>query len=80
MKKTKKISSYERNRRGHWYGRKTIKKGQKVCWIAKQDKNGWAIGLAFGSRVLWLRNFRVKDKNEVNRIKKSVWFTISPKK
>lgn len=60
----------EFNRRAHWYGRKTVKKGQKTCWIAKEDKNGWAIGLTLGPRTLWLRNFRVSTEKEVERIVK----------
>ena len=58
----------ERNRHLKWYGLKKLKAGQKACWLAKQDKNGWAIGLAFNSRTLWLRNFRASSKKEVERI------------
>lgn len=54
-----------------WYGMKKLKVGQKVCWMAKQDKNGYALGLAFGDRTLWLRHLRVSTEAEVKRIVKS---------
>lgn len=58
------------NRDRRWYGMKSLKVGQKVCWMAKQDKNGWALGLAFNDRTLWLRNLRIPTEAEVKRVVK----------
>jgi hypothetical protein len=54
-------------RDAHWYGMKKIKVGQKICWMAKEDKNGWGLGLALGNRTLWLRNLRFANRKEVER-------------
>lgn len=64
----KKESRAAYNRRMKWYGMKRLKSGQKICWLAKQDKHGYAIGLALGPRTLWLRNFRVPNRKEVCRV------------
>lgn len=63
-KKTARVLRREKN----WYGMKKLKVGQKVCWLASENKNGWALGLALGKRTLWLRNLRVKTRSEVERL------------
>lgn len=70
----------DRNRKAHWYGRKALKVGQKVCWLSRQDKNGFALGLSFGERTLWLRNFRAKSEQEIERILDSNRVFINLKK
>ncbi len=61
----------QKTRDRKWYGMKKLKVGQKVCWLAKQDRNGYALGLAFSNRTLWLRHFRAASEAEVKRIVKS---------
>jgi hypothetical protein len=46
---------------------KRVKRGQKIAWLAKEDKHGWALGLVLGDRTLWLRHLRFADRAEVER-------------
>lgn len=47
------------------------KKNEKGCWIAKEDRNGWALGWARNKETLWLNNFRFKTREDVERALKS---------
>ncbi len=44
-----------------------LTKGKHV-WVAKQDKNGWSLGLTHAGRTIWLRNVRLKDKHHVESL------------
>lgn len=69
QKKAKSQKELKAERRAkRWYGMKKVKRGEKVCWLAKEDKNGWSLGLALGERTLWLRNLRFPSHKEVSRI------------
>lgn len=70
MKKSQKQQREER-RAKKWYGVKKLRKGEKVCWMAQEYKNGWALGLALGTRTLWLRNLRIPSRQEVERVMES---------
>lgn len=54
-------------RRQRYFGLTKIRKGEKVAWISKHDKNGWSLGLALGKRTVWLTGIRFKDEDEINR-------------
>ena len=69
-KKTQKELKAER-RAQRWYGMKKLHEGEKVCWLAKQDKHGYSLGLALGKRTLWLRNLRIPNVHELKRVIKS---------
>ena len=69
-KKTQKELKAERRAKA-WYGMKKIKQGEKVCWLAKQNKYGYSLGLALGKRTIWLRNVRVPNVSELKRVLKS---------
>lgn len=45
-----------------------VPRGTKVCWLAKEDRNGWAVGLAVGKKNLWLRGLRFANRQEAERI------------
>ncbi len=51
-------------------GRTTIDLTKKVksCWISKQDKNGWSLGLVWGNRTIWLRNVRFRTQEDVHLV------------
>lgn len=66
-KKTKIERRAERRAKRH-YGMAKIKRGQKVCFISKQDKNGWSLGLAMNSHTRWIRNVRFASREEVERL------------
>lgn len=64
-----------RRREQRLFGLKKIRKGEKLCWLSYENKNGWSLGLAFEKKTLWLRNVRFASKEEVNRaISSSVVF------
>lgn len=63
MKNKKKAKNRKRE-----YGMTKVRKGEKACWLSRQNKHGWSLGLALGSRTLWLRNVRIATKKEVDRI------------
>jgi len=44
-----------------------IKKGQKIAWVSKQDKNGWSLGLAINKTTFWLKNIRFTAREDVVR-------------
>lgn len=48
-----------------YFGITKIRRGQKLCWLSKQDKNGWSLGLALPSRTVWLTGIRFKTRQEV---------------
>lgn len=78
-KKTLAQAKIERRNYRH-YGRVTIRKGQKVAWVAKEDKNGWSLGLALSDHTRWLRNLKISSKEEVNRIIRANIVFIETKK
>lgn len=51
-----------------YYGITKIKQGQKFCWVSKEDKNGWSLGLALMKRTVWLTGLRFKSIDEVKRV------------
>lgn len=48
-----------------YFGITKIRRGQKLCWLSRQDKNGWSLGLALPSRTIWLTGIRFKTLDEV---------------
>lgn len=67
VKKTKTQIREERRARKH-YGLAKIKRGGKVCWLAKQYANGWALGLSLSDHTRWIRGLRLADIKEVKRV------------
>lgn len=67
MKKSKKQIREEKRAKAH-YGLLKIKRKQKVCWLAKEYANGWAIGFSVNDHTRWIRGLRLADREEVNRI------------
>lgn len=51
-----------------YFGTVIIKRGAKMCWVSRHDKNGWSLGLAMGSRTQWLTGLRFKDTDEIKRV------------
>lgn len=51
-----------------YYGITKVKQGQKLCWVSKQDKNGWSLGLAISKRTVWVTGLRFKSIDEVKRV------------
>lgn len=70
MKKTQKELKAAR-REKKWYGMKKIRKGEKICWLAREDKNGYSLGVCFGGRTLWLRNLRIESVSELKKVLKA---------
>lgn len=66
MKKTK-AQLRKENRERRFYGRTTIKAGQKVAWLSVQNKFGWSLGFALENRTIWLRNLRFTSRKEVEK-------------
>lgn len=48
-----------------YFGITKIRQGAKMCWLAKQDKNGWALGLALSKRNVWLTGLRFKTMEDL---------------
>ena len=65
-KRTKKTAMQKRRER--YFGIVKLRKGLKFAWLAKQDKNGWALGLALEKRTVWLRGLRFATKKEIARV------------
>lgn len=68
MSKTKKLTKTQLRERNHSYrryGMVKVKMGSKRCWVSKQDKNGWSLGLSLGKVTYWLKNVRFKTELEV---------------
>ncbi len=61
-KTTKKVT---KRRKRVYYGIVKIPFGTKMSWISKQDKRGWALGLALNKRTIWLTGLRLKTKSHV---------------
>lgn len=55
-------------RRERYFGIVKIPARTKLAWLAKQDKNGWALGLALENRTVWLRGLRFSTKKEIDRV------------
>jgi hypothetical protein len=51
-------------------GVRKVKSNAKMCWISKQDKNGWSLGLALGKETLWVKGVRFPSSFEVERVVK----------
>ena len=60
-----------KRRASRMYGLKKMKKGEKHCWLASENKNGWALGFALNNGTLWLRNLRFASRIEVEKALKS---------
>lgn len=72
MAKKKKVSKgvvklHKSKRSERYYGLQVIKEGQKLSWVSAQNKYGWSLGLALGTRTIWLRNIRFNSPKEVER-------------
>ncbi len=50
-----------------YFGIVKLKKGEKHCWISKEDKNGWSLGFALNSRTIWIKGIRFVSRQEVLR-------------
>jgi uncharacterized protein YgiM (DUF1202 family) len=66
---TKPVRQSKRTKR--YYGMQVVKAGEKLCWLASENKHGFALGLALGKRTIWLRNIRFTSPKEVERALKS---------
>lgn len=58
-------------RKERYFGIVKLKQGIKICWLSKQDKNGWSLGLALGKRTVWVKGLRFASKQEVKRAVKA---------
>lgn len=65
-KKQKKFKSKSKHKE-RYFGIVKLPKKMKFCWYAKEDKNGWALGLALEKRTVWLKGLRFADPKEVAR-------------
>lgn len=54
-----------------YFGLTKVKPNEKYCWISVENKNGWSLGFALGSRTIWLTNLRFESIADVKRIVKS---------
>lgn len=72
MPSKKKVAKPKAPKRIREYGMVKVKKGQKLAWISKENKNGWSLGLAVGENTLWLRNLRFASVEEVERTTKGL--------
>ena len=52
-------------RRERYAGMQKVKEGVKVCWLSKENKHGWSLGLAINKRTVWLTNVRFADLKSV---------------
>ncbi len=62
---TKKKVKKEKKQR--YFGTVKVKAGCKVCWVAKEDKHGFSLGIGFNNRTVWLTGLRFKNHEEVTR-------------
>lgn len=69
MSGKKKVAKKTRISKQRYFGLVKIKRGEKLCWVSRQDKNGWSMGLGLGSRTIWLTGIRLADVKEVDRVR-----------
>lgn len=62
------MATKKKNRKQRYFGTEKIKQGGKVCWLARQDKHGWALGMGLNTRNVWLTGLRFKNVEEVKRV------------
>lgn len=65
MKKQKKV-----NKKPRYYGIVKVRRFQKMCWVSKESKNGWSLGLALGDRDVWLTGLRFAKTSDVDEVTK----------
>lgn len=63
----KKVVKTKQPKRIRFYGMVKIRRGQRICWLSRENKNGWSLGLATDKQTIWLRNVRFASKDEVSR-------------
>lgn len=61
MKTNKKVEK-------RYHGITKVKRGTKMCWLAKEDKNGWALALSLSNRDVWLTGLRFATKREIVKV------------
>ncbi len=54
-----------------YFGIVRLPRASKLCWISRQDVNGWSLGLALSSRTVWITGLRFADIKEVKRAVRS---------
>lgn len=64
----KKAKATKKVRRPRYHGVTKIKKGQKICWLAREFRNGWKVALSLPDRDVWLTDLRFADRHEVERV------------
>lgn len=58
-----------------FYGVVKVKANQKFCWISKESKHGWSLGMAIGKNNFFLKNVHFKTKDAVkSALKASIVF------
>lgn len=57
----------QKKRKERYFGIVKLAVGFKSAWLAKQDRNGWALGLGLNSRTVWLKGLRLRTRKEVER-------------
>ena len=66
-KSQRRREAIQKKRKERYYGIVKLPAGTKFAWLAKQDKNGWALGLGLNNRTVWLRGLRLRSRKEVER-------------
>lgn len=54
-------------RKERYFGIVKLPKGIKLCWLSKQSKHGWSLGLALNKRTVWVTGLRFVNKKELAR-------------
>lgn len=55
-------------KRKRYYGIVKIRKGAKIQYESRENKNGWSLGLVVKDRpTIWFRNVRFTSPEEVSR-------------
>ena len=67
-------------RKERYFGIVKLSKGIKLCWLSRQDKNGWSLGIVMNERTVWLKGLRFVDVKEIKRVMKSTVVFIELKK
>lgn len=67
----KKTTTKRSGSKQRYFGIVKIKRGEKLCWIAKEFSNGWSLGLALNNRNVWLTGLRFADRKELERVGES---------
>ena len=55
-------------KRKRYYGMVKIRKGSKIQYESRENKNGWSLGMVVKDRpTIWLRNVKFSSPEEVSR-------------